>query len=101
MRSSDPSFLHFSCIRGVFLIAIAVLSSARVTSACPICGVPTVTLAERFARADAALLVEWVSAQPARGTDSESTTYEIVQVQRDPAETYKAGGRVEVPKFTQ
>src|ERR1700681_2865400 len=47
--------------------------------ACPICGQPTITLPERLARADVALLVEWVSAQSAQGTAAESTTYEIVQ----------------------
>jgi hypothetical protein len=100
MRFSYRRFLRLSCFRSVFLIAVVVLESAGVAPACPICGAPTVTLAERLARADAALLVEWVSAQPGRGKEPESTTYEVVQVQRDPAETYKAGGRVEVPKFT-
>jgi hypothetical protein len=83
------------------LMASAVLGSLGVAAACPICGVPTVTLAERYARSDVALLVEWASAQAAQGKALESTTYEIVQVQRDPAGTYKAGERVEVPRLTQ
>ena len=69
-------------------------------TACPICGVPTITLAERYARADAALLVEWVSATAARGKTAESTTYEIVQAERDPTGNYKAGGRLNVEKFS-
>jgi len=101
MRFSLGMTVHFSQLRGVFLIAIMALLLPGVAAACPICGVPTVTLAERYSRADAALLVEWVSAQPAQGKTPESTTYEIVQVHRDPAETYKAGQRVDVPKFSQ
>jgi len=71
-----------------------------VVTACPICGVPTITLAERYARADAALLVEWVSAKAAKGKTAESTTYEIVQVQRDPLGTCKTGERLDVEKFS-
>src|SRR5262249_44979026 len=55
--------------------------------------------AERYARADAALLVEWVSATPAKGKAPEKTTYEIVQAPRDPAGTYKVGERLEVERY--
>ncbi|HEY2250091.1 MAG TPA: hypothetical protein VGH74_03480 [Planctomycetaceae bacterium] len=64
-------------------MAFLAIMAGSVAVACPICGVPTVTLPERLARADVALLVEWVSAQPAKDATPESTTYEIVQVHRD------------------
>src|SRR5262245_13120421 len=85
----------------VLLLAWAVSFASGAASACPICGVPTVTLAERYARADAALLVEWVAVRGAQGKTPESTTFEIVQVQRDPGKTYKPGARIEVATFTQ
>jgi len=80
-------------VLGVAFVALAVSTAG----ACPICGVPTVTLPERLARADVALLVEWVSSQPAKGAIPESTTYEIVQVHRDGAGTYKVGETVTTP----
>src|SRR6516164_2922102 len=104
MRSSNgkkPRFTWGDRFCRAALTAAALLGAIEIAGACPICGVPTVTLAERYAGSDAALLVEWVSAKAAQGKAPESTTYEIVQVQRDPAATYKAGARVEVPKFTQ
>lgn len=85
----------------LFLAAVVTLASAASTFACPICGQPTVTLSERFTRADAALLVEWVSAEPAKGESKENTTFEIVQVQRDSLEAYKQGERVTLERFTQ
>ena len=75
--------------------------SAGPARACPICGVPTVTLSERLARSDTALLVEWVSARPSQGQKPESTTFEIVQVQRDSLGLYQAQSRIDVESFTQ
>lgn len=71
-------------LAGAFaVLAFGLTLSTGAVSACPICGVPTVTLPERLARADVALLVEWVSSRPAKDGALESTTYEIVQVHRD------------------
>src|SRR6185437_352787 len=69
--------------------------------ACPICGVPTITLAERYARADAALLVEWVAAKPAQGESPASTTFEVIQVERDFTGTSKAHERLSIGQPTQ
>lgn len=80
--------------------ALLALSSAASVTACPICGQPTITLTERLARADVALLVEWVSAKPAKDAAAESTTYEIVQVHRDALEKYKVGETVSVNQLT-
>jgi hypothetical protein len=78
------------------LLAVAVSSAA----ACPICGAPTITLTERLARADVALLVQWVSAKPAKGDTPESTTFEIVEVHRDALDKFKAGQTVSVGQLT-
>jgi hypothetical protein len=67
---------------------------ASVARACPICGQPTVTLSERYARAEAALLVEWVSAKTSSVESADSTTYEIAQVQRAAAGAFKKGERL-------
>lgn len=86
------------------LILLAVLASftaADSASACPICGQPTITLPERLARADVALLVEWVSAKAADGKVPESSTYEIIQVQRDALGMYRAGTQVTAEHFVQ
>jgi len=110
---SVPPFFRFSCFgyvcgRAKFSALSAflafLLGSLLLTGearACPICGVPTVTLSERYARADVALLVEWVSARPSKGQKPESTTFEIVQVQRDLLGTYTAGSRISVESYTQ
>jgi hypothetical protein len=83
----------------VALLLAGLLGGKAAARACPICGQPTVTLAERYARADAALLVEWVSAQPAREGKSDFTTYEIVEVSRRGKGTWKKGERLSVEGF--
>ncbi|HTI50759.1 MAG TPA: hypothetical protein VL475_07405, partial [Planctomycetaceae bacterium] len=88
------SRLHF-----IALVITCLLVGNRPARACPICGQPTVTLSERYARADAALLVEWVSARPAREGKPDSTTYEIVEVSRAGTETWKKGERLTVEGF--
>ncbi|HLJ10576.1 MAG TPA: hypothetical protein VKU82_05275 [Planctomycetaceae bacterium] len=84
-----------------FLAMAVALIPAGASLACPICGQPTVTLTERLARADAALLVEWVSAQAAPAPSPGETIYEIVEVQRDSKGIWKRGERLAVSRFTQ
>ncbi|HEV3025801.1 MAG TPA: hypothetical protein VGX76_25180, partial [Pirellulales bacterium] len=93
---------HRSRLAGFFGIGLALFVFAgRWAGACPICGVPSVTLAERYARADAALLVEWVAAKPAKGESPGSTTFEIVEVQRDVTGNSRAHERLSVGQLTQ
>jgi hypothetical protein len=89
--------------RTSFIVATiaAMLKFADIAMACPICGVPTVTVAERYARADAALLAEWVSVRGAQGTTPETTAFEIVQTPRNPEEAFKNGERIDVPVYAQ
>ncbi len=79
------------CRLAVMGFALLAVEFVGVAWACPICGEPTVTLTERLARADVALLVQWVSNKPSKDAAAESTTYEIVQVQRDALGKYKVG----------
>jgi hypothetical protein len=85
----------------ILLAGFACCAAPECARACPICGVPTVTLPERLALADVALLVEWVSVRGARDKTPESTTYEIVQVPRDALGKYQPGERVTAEHFVQ
>jgi hypothetical protein len=80
--------------------ALLAVGFAGVVSACPICGMPSVTLTERLARADVALLVQWVSSKSVKDAAKESTTYEIVQVPRDALDKFKTGETVTVEQLT-
>ena len=90
---------------GVVLAAVLCQSTLALVGdaalACPICGVPSITLSERYARSDAALLVEWVSSKQAKGESRESTTFEIIEVQRDVTGLSKPHERVSVEQLTQ
>jgi hypothetical protein len=86
--------------RFVALVLALIVFAGSTALACPICGVPTITLPERLARADVALLVEWVSAKPAKDTAAENTTYEIVQVHRDGTGKYQVGESLTVDQVT-
>lgn len=99
MRSRIGRQFEFGLL--ILLSALACFTAPESASACPICGVPTVTLPERLALADVALLVEWVSARAADGKQPESSTYEIVQVQRDALDKYRPGERVTVEQLVQ
>ena len=101
MRQAGKLKRYFGLCRLVVVgFALLTVGVAGVVSACPICGMPTITLTERLARADVALLVQWVSAKPAKDAAADSTTYEIVQVQRDALDKYKAGETLTVDQLT-
>ncbi|MFN0052586.1 MAG: hypothetical protein ACKV0T_10360 [Planctomycetales bacterium] len=80
------------------LLVVVCLPSAS-PAECPICGQPTVTLSERYARADVALLVEWVSTRPASEKKSDSTTYVIVQAPRGGERAFKPGRRLTIDGY--
>jgi hypothetical protein len=84
------------------VVIIAAYLSARACAplrACEICGQPTVTLAERFALADAALVVRWRSARLPTETDPGNTVYEIVEVLRNPGAAWKEKKRILVKEY--
>ncbi|MSR58228.1 MAG: hypothetical protein EXS05_11195 [Planctomycetaceae bacterium] len=81
------------------ILAAVAVSSGAVAVACPICGQPTVTLSERLARSDVALLVEWVSGRMGSEGKAESTTYEIVEIHARGGQKYKKGERLSLEQF--
>lgn len=88
---------------GAFIVVFIFLSRFAgllpEAAACPICGQPTLTLSERYARADVALLVQWISARGPVDGKPPATVYEVVQVQRARAGEFKKGTRVTVGEY--
>jgi hypothetical protein len=72
------------------LAAFALLFPTGVP-ACPFCSAPSLTLSEQYAKADAAVLGQWISGEMATKEKLGSTTYEIVQVARTPFKTVENG----------
>lgn len=81
------------------LLAVGLAWRGATASACPICGQPTVALSERLARSDTALLVQWVSARMGGDDLPEATTFEVVEIPRDSAGTFRKGDRLELERF--
>jgi len=92
MRYAKPLLLV-----AVVLVVAAFLAPTP-TSACPFCSAPTLTLSEQYAKADAAILGQWVSGEMSTREKLGSTTYEIVQVARTPFKTGESGKAVEKGK---
>ncbi|MBI3861831.1 MAG: hypothetical protein HY290_08035 [Planctomycetia bacterium] len=81
----------------LLFLAVAAPTPAR---CCPYCE-PTLTLTEQFAKADVAILVQWVSAEMPSKEKLGSTTYEIVQVARAPAKTVEKGKKITLERYRQ
>jgi hypothetical protein len=87
------------CCFSLALVLPALCTSTPVT-ACPYCE-PSLTLTEQFSKADAAILVHWVSAEMPSKEKLGSTTYEIVQVARAPAKTVEKGKKITLERYRQ
>lgn len=96
MKRFNPLFLCGSCLALVLLA----LSAPVPAVACPYCE-PTLTLTEQFAKADAAILVQWVSAEMPSKEKLGSTTYEVVQIARAPAKTVEKGKKITLERYRQ
>jgi hypothetical protein len=96
MKRLTTILLAWSAI-ALLVVALALPTPA---AACPYC-VPTLTLTEQFSKADAALLVKWVSAEMPTKEKLGSTTYEIVQVARTPAKTLEKGKKITLERYRQ
>ncbi len=86
---------------GTVVVAASMLTAlAPVPSAaCPFCSAPTLTLAEQFDKADAALLVQWHSGEMPVKDKLGSTTYEVVQVARSPVKTLEKGKKITIERY--
>jgi len=78
--------------------ALALLIPVPV-QACPFCSAPSLTLSEQYAKADAAVLVKWVSGEMPAKDRLGTTTYEIVQVARTPVKSVEAGKKITLDRY--
>lgn len=84
------------------LLCAAVMVTAFVPvpiAACPFCGPPQLTLSEQYAKADAAVLVQWVSGEMPSKDKLGSTTYEIVQIARTPVKSLEKGKKISLERY--
>jgi len=77
---------------------LAVLAPVPV-SACPFCSAPTLTLAEQFSKADAAILVKWLSGEMPSKDKLGSTSYEIVEIARTPLKSIEKGKKITIERY--
>lgn len=87
MRYANPLL----CGAFVFSLAMLALMAPMPAAACPFCSAPSLTLSEQYAKADAAILGQWISGEMATREKLGSTTYEIVQVARSPFKSVENG----------
>ncbi len=85
--------LRSSALIFALLALVATGVNAR-AECCPFCPSPTLTLSEQFAQADAVALVQWVSGEKSKEGSAGSTTFEILQIARDPSKTLEKGTKV-------
>lgn len=95
MRNSRLSLLTLA----LALTALTVVKLETVL-ACPFCSAPSLTFSEQLAGADAAVLVQWVSAKKGEKDKPGSTTYEITQLLRSPkGDELKKEARIDLARF--
>lgn len=77
-------------VRTVVLTLIAVALSAPLSRlpACPFCSAPDLTLSERLAQADAAVLGEWRRGEKGEQGALGSTAYRVLRIVKDPADQF-------------
>ena len=90
--------VRLTCVAMTLLIAGLTAGWPRATAACPFCSAPMLTLSEQYSKADAALLVQWASATPSEKNKPGTTTYQIVQVLRDPLKSYEKGASIKLDR---
>jgi hypothetical protein len=83
----------------VVLVAAALVAVPATAWSCPFCSAPSQTLAEQVAQSDGVALVQWVEAKPAKEQNPGSSTYEVLQALKSPAQSVKKGDRVHLPRF--
>lgn len=82
-----------------FALAVCLIVQS-VTMACPFCEAPSLTLTERLAQADAAVLVEWIDGQKPTERKAGKTVYRIKQVVRGSGkELVAVGNKITLPRY--
>ncbi|HVJ87149.1 MAG TPA: hypothetical protein VM452_15950 [Caulifigura sp.] len=82
-------------------VAFASVAAVSVAVACPFCDAPEPSLAEQLSQADAAVLVQWKSAEPAN-TEKQtfgSTTFSVVSIVRQPGANYEKGSAITLDRY--
>ncbi|MBI5759394.1 MAG: hypothetical protein HZA46_12820 [Planctomycetales bacterium] len=92
--------LRCSWVSRIILIAlsfVALLIATSIALACDLCGVPTPTLAEMLAQADAVVQARWIGNEKGKAADDPGTTiFEVTIVVRDKGNKLKPRDRVTV-----
>jgi len=80
------------------ILVLAIFAPAPATG-CPFCSAPSLTLGEQYAKADAAVLVQWVSGEMPTKEKLGSTTFEIMQVARTPVKSIEKGKKLTLERY--
>ncbi|MGQ0633837.1 MAG: hypothetical protein ACT4QC_04445 [Planctomycetaceae bacterium] len=89
-----------ACLTFALVACLALWGPAtRLARACPFCSEPMLTLAEQFAKADAAVLVEWVSAEMPKQEKPGHTVWKIVQAAKAPSASIAKGREITLDRF--
>lgn len=86
---------------GLCLATLALVFSVFpvAVQACPFCSAPSLTLAEQFSKADAAVLVQWVGGEMPKAEQPGSTLFEIVQAPRAPFKSLEKGKKITLERY--
>src|SRR5262249_51199932 len=84
---------------GATICASVLLAALSPLAACPFCSAPTLTFAEQYAKADAAVLFKWLSGEMPAKEKLGSTSYEIVQVARTPLKSIEKGKKITLERY--
>jgi hypothetical protein len=85
----------------VVIVAFACVTAVTAAMACPFCDAPEPSLAEQLSMADAAVLVQWKSAEPANQEKQTfgSTTFSVVNIVRQTGGTLEKGSTITLDRY--
>lgn len=80
-------------------LATAICATLPTASACPFCSEPMLTMSEQYAKADAAVMVEWVSGEMPTAEKPGTTVWEITKVAKAPTAKIAKGKRLALDRY--
>jgi hypothetical protein len=95
MRKLHRTPLTAITVAALLLAALVPLPA----DACPFCPGPTLTLAEQYSKADAAVLARWLSGAMPTREKLGKTSYEIAEVARTPLKSISKGTKITVERY--
>jgi hypothetical protein len=99
MKNTSGIFPNSILLTAVACSAALAMLAPVPTVACPFCSVPSLTLTEQYSKADAAVLVQWVSGETPSKEKLGNTTYEIVQVAHSPVKSVEKGKKITLDRY--